>query len=778
MALQPRLSLLPPDAELLSPELALVRDEGRVILLNGGGPVLCFDEDDVEGRRLAAAIVCQPAVKLAAPKAVAEGLGISRSMVFDYRRRYLEGGPAGLLTQRSGPKGPHKLEGKRAERAQALLDDGESNRAVARAVEVSEGAVRLALKQGRLKRPKGRGAAQGAKGPRERSDEDRQGPSGVAVKRTEERVLAAAGALSEAPPLFAEAQESVAKAGVLVALPALVAQGLYEVGHQVYGKLRNGYFGLNAVLSTLAFMALLRIKTPEQLSSHAPGEFGLVLGLDRAPEVNTLRRKVAEMGNREQALAFQAAFAERWAKEQPELLGFLYVDGHVRPYHGRKHALPKTHVPRRRLCMPATTDYWVNDAFADPLFYVTAPGNEGLLATLNEAVLPGVRELVGPGRRVTLVMDRECWSPKSFENWSQNGFDVLTYRKGRYDPWPEGDFQEHESREGAKGSVTYKLAEQPLTLSNGFEVREVRCRTEDGHQTSVVTTRTDLSVLEIAERMFSRWQQEHFFRYMRHEFALDHLPTYGVEPADPERAVPNPAKKEKKKELDGARAELARLKQAYAESSLNLGADNLIIITILANKLPPRKQALAVQVGLILAMLFRIILLAMGSWLLTYAVGVFLSIDGSFLGLHLEADVSIKALVLAIGGLVLIWKGVKELRVNAKGIEDEVQETESFGEVMAVIVGMNLLFSVDSILTVVGMTDIFAVMVGSVVISVALMLAFAAPLARFLHANPDFAILGLFTLLLMFSVDLYQNWWEEKFRKKAKAPIELKRRKK
>ncbi len=569
MALQPRLSLLPPDAELLSPELALVRDEGRVILLNGGGPVLCFDEDDVEGRRLAAAIVCQPAVKLAAPKAVAEGLGISRSMVFDYRRRYLEGGPAGLLTQRSGPKGPHKLEGKRAERAQALLDDGESNRAVARAVEVSEGAVRLALKQGRLKRPKGRGAAQGAKGPRERSDEDRQGPSGVAVKRTEERVLAAAGALSEAPPLFAEAQESVAKAGVLVALPALVAQGLYEVGHQVYGKLRNGYFGLNAVLSTLAFMALLRIKTPEQLSSHAPGEFGLVLGLDRAPEVNTLRRKVAEMGNREQALAFQAAFAERWAKEQPELLGFLYVDGHVRPYHGRKHALPKTHVPRRRLCMPATTDYWVNDAFADPLFYVTAPGNEGLLATLNEAVLPGVRELVGPGRRVTLVMDRECWSPKSFENWSQNGFDVLTYRKGRYDPWPEGDFQEHESREGAKGSVTYKLAEQPLTLSNGFEVREVRCRTEDGHQTSVVTTRTDLSVLEIAERMFSRWQQEHFFRYMRHEFALDHLPTYGVEPADPKRPVPNPAKKEKKKELDGARADLARLKQAYAESSLN-----------------------------------------------------------------------------------------------------------------------------------------------------------------------------------------------------------------
>lgn len=570
MALQPRLSLLPPDYELLSPELGIARQDGQVILLNGGGPVLSFREDDKEARRLAAAVILQPGVKLASAKAVAEGLGMSRSMVFDYRRRYAEGGAAALLTRRSGPKGPHKLEGARVERAQMLLDQGESNRAVARAVGVSEGAVRVALKQGRLRRRKpAQRTGKEAKGPRQRSDEDRQGQGGVAVKRHEERALAATGALSEALPLFIEPQESVAKAGVLVALPAVAAQGLYDVGQQVYGRLRNGYFGLKVVLSTLVVMALLRIKTVEQLSSHAPGEFGLVLGLDRAPEMKTLRRKLAELGAREHALEFQAAFAERWASEQPELLGFLYVDGHVRPYNGRKHSLPKTHVPRRRLCMPATTDYWVNDAFADPLFFVTAAGNEGLLASLNGTVLPEVRELVGPARRVTLVMDRECWSPKNFKDWSQKGFDVLSYRKGSYDPWPEGKFQEHQGSGSATRPPMYRLAEQPLTLSNGLEVREVRCLTDNGHQTSVVTTRTDLSVLEVAERMFSRWQQENFFRYMRHEFGLDHLPTYDVEPADPARPVPNPAKKEKKKELDGARRELARLKQAYAESTLH-----------------------------------------------------------------------------------------------------------------------------------------------------------------------------------------------------------------
>ncbi len=246
-----------------------------------------------------------------------------------------------------------------------------------------------------------------------------------------------------------------------------------------------------------------------------------------------------------------------------------------------------------------------------------------------------------------------------------------------------------------------------------------------------------------------------------------------------------------------------------------LGADNLIIITVLANKLPAQKQGLAIQVGLILAMLFRIVLLGLVSWLLTVATKTFMSGTWEPLpNLSIEASLSVKAIVLFLGGLILIWKGVKELRVKAKGIEEEVEKTESFGEVVAVIVGMNLLFSVDSILTVVGMTDVFAVMVGSVVISVVLMLIFANPLARFLNENPDFEILGLFVLLLvgfvlflegghvaelavndsefpyipqwivifilllMFSVDLYQNWWEAKVRGRARVPVELHRRKK
>ncbi len=243
-----------------------------------------------------------------------------------------------------------------------------------------------------------------------------------------------------------------------------------------------------------------------------------------------------------------------------------------------------------------------------------------------------------------------------------------------------------------------------------------------------------------------------------------------------------------------------------------LGADNLIIITILANKLPVTERKKAVHWGLLLAMAFRIVLLSMVSYILRYATGVFyhLSINTSF-GFQMKGELSGKAVILMVGGFFLIWKGVKELRHKSKGIEQEVKSVARFGQVLFVIVTVNLLFSVDSILTVVGMTDIFLVMVGSVVISVAIMLYFAGTISDYMSKNPDFEILGLFVLLLigfvlilegghvahlmvngssfpyipqwivifilllMFTVDLYQNYVE---RRRDSLPIKLNRLKK
>jgi len=572
MELQHRIPLLSTEAEMVSVHLAVTRHDEHLTFLNASGPIFTCREDDEGARRFAAVMLSEPSLGLATPSQVAKVLGRHRSRVHEYRKRYREGGAEVLEVKRRGPRGASKLKGEQMARAQQYLDEGLSNRQVAQALGLSEGTIRKAIKESRLTRarrieevsvPAAREPASST--PRERSDADASCAGGVATKREAERALAPSGLLPEAPVQF-QAAQSVAKAGVLVALPALLNQGLLEVGEEVYGKLKSGYYGLTTMLLTFAVMALVRIKSAEGLTHYAPGEFGLVLGLDRAPEMKTVRRKLAELASRGQALEFSRAFAKRWSEAAADTLGYLYIDGHVRPYHGRTHKLPKTHVQRRRLCMPATTDYWVNDANAQPLMFVTAPANEGLLAMMEDELLPEIRELAGDERRVTLIFDREGWSPKRFAQWQKVGFDVITYRKGKYRDWQRRCFTEV-TVEICGRKVKYLLGERLLRVAKGFRVREIRRLCDDGHQTSVVTTRRDLPIETVALRMFTRWQQENFFRYMRHEFALDHLPSTAVEPADPERSVPNPAVKAQRRELGRVKAELTKAEQAYGQQA-------------------------------------------------------------------------------------------------------------------------------------------------------------------------------------------------------------------
>ena len=561
--LRSELPLLPERAVILSPDLALVREGERLVLFNASGPIYQCREEDRVAVRLGAALAID--LGLAPMTVLAEALDLHRATLHRDQVKYTSGGAEGLRQKKRGPKGPHKLTPAALRKAQRVLDGGGSLRKAGECAGVSEFAIRHAIK-GRLLRRSSMGDsrparkdadAKGMTGPRERAAVDQACQAGVATKRELDRVLAATGKLVEAEPEF-ETVEGVAGAGVLLALPALLHEGLCEVGSEVYAKLRNGFFGLRSVLLTFAFMALLRIKTPEQLTEHAPGELGILLGLDRAPEVKTLRRKLREMGERQLADLFKRRLTERWAKAAPRELALLYVDGHVRAYHGRKHVLPKHHVQQRGRPLPGTKDFHVNDRRADPLFFVTAEATESLLETLETRLLPEVRRLVGPRRRVTIVFDREGWSPELFAKWKDEGFDVLTYRKGVQSQWQKRFFSTVQGKVGGE-KVKYDLAERTVKLSNGLEVREIRRLTGDGHQTAVITTHDKLPLLAVAHRMFSRWRQENFFRYMRHEFALDHLCTNGVEPADPKREVPHPERTRLEKKLQSVRSARTRL---------------------------------------------------------------------------------------------------------------------------------------------------------------------------------------------------------------------------
>jgi transposase len=526
---------------------------------------------------------------------VASAFKQSARTVRRHQRRFEEGGLAALGRDGGFPSGRRRLPVARQQSVHKLKSEGHSHCEIARRLGVSEAAIRkllqrmgwneaspeaeLALDPAANSNPNL--SASGAAG----SSNPAPSPVGSSnpnlsafpaappaassadtnpADRRGDRLLACLGLLEDAMPLFA-CGTAIARAGVLLALPALVASGLFECAQQIYGSIGPAFYGLRTSLLTLCLMALWRIKRPEGLKEQSPADLGRVLGLDRAPEVKTLRRKLARLAAHGKAASFGQALAQRRVAQRVQAVGFLYIDGHVRVYHGQ-HRLPKTHVARMRLSMPATSDYWVNDKDGDPLFVVTAEANAGLVKML-PGLLDEVRRWVGK-RRVTFVFDRGGYSPKLFHEILAAGFDLLTYRKGRYPRIPKARFRKHATRQDGR-RITYVLADQEVRLLKGkLRLRQITRLMDNGHQTPILTSRRDVGAALLAYRMFERWRQENFFKYLREEYALDALADHAVTPDDPAREVPNPAWAAADIQLRQAQAEMDRHQAEYGLEAL------------------------------------------------------------------------------------------------------------------------------------------------------------------------------------------------------------------
>jgi transposase len=534
----------------------------------------------------------------AKPTELVSALDVSRVTVYRIRRRYESGGIQGLVAQKKGPKGP-RVGTEREAAIRKFHKKGKSASEMGRLLGISCPTVTSAMRRMGLQvaAPRGRqerlplgtdvqvevstAVAAVADAVVISVPVTEQAPDQAPVQveptpapttldtdptdRSVDRALAAMGLIQDAAPLFAPGL-AVPKAGVLLAMPVLVASGVFASAKESLSNLGPAFYGLRTTLVVLLSLALLRVKHPENLKEYSPAELGRVLGLDRAPEVKTLRRKLTHLsGSGEWVDEFLGDLVKRRVAAREEALGYLYVDGHVRVYHG-KTDLPKAHAARMRLSVPATQELWVNDADGQPLFFVTQEAHPQLVSALPD-VLKQVRELVGDDRRVTVVFDRGGWSPQLFKKMDALGFDVLTYRKGETDPVPEDAFTEHEVP-GTAGKARMRLHDALVTVTGGFRMRQVT-RLKDRHQTHIVTTRTDLSAVEVAVRMFDRWRQENFFKYMRQEYAIDALVEYGTEADDATRLVPNPARKAVEKDLRKAKAEVARLEASLGAAAMD-----------------------------------------------------------------------------------------------------------------------------------------------------------------------------------------------------------------
>lgn len=582
MTTQQSLPLIPAAAIEISAAAAMIEDaDGGRVYVHGN---LCFawNAGDTAGRRFAAVSLVR--TKAATQTQVAACFRASALTVWRWEQALSSAGVGALVPQRTGPRGASKLTAEVIATIAALRKQGLSLRAIGQRCSISEASVRRALSEA-PEVPESPDAT-GALGDETVCAETGSAPETVPdsgavvpvladpVDRGAERVLAAFGLISAAPPVFTACARAPL-AGLLLALPALAGTGLLPTAHATYGAtFPNGFYSLDTMLCESVFRALLGATRAEAATRIDPTALGRVLGLDRAPEVKTIRRKIKSLAQAGKAGDWISAMAAAHLAARPQQAAVFYVDGHVRAYQGTRK-IAKTHVPRLKFPAPATVETWVADAAGDPLLVVMAePG--ALLASELRRLIPDLRAMVGDERRVLVGFDRGGWSPTLFADLDAAGFDTLTWRKGTTADIAAEQFAEHSHTDEHGRTHTWALADTDVELEivdgprkgEVFAMRQISlpdpARTRQMH---ILTTRRDLSAGEVRYRMGSRWRQENHYRYARMHFDFDSHDTYRTSDDDADRMVPNPAKKTAYAHVEKARRTL-RLAQSAADANL------------------------------------------------------------------------------------------------------------------------------------------------------------------------------------------------------------------
>jgi hypothetical protein len=577
--------MLPQGATPINDRVGVINKDGRWIYLLGMQPVYRHPAGDHRGFKLTIAqlVDCGACRQVE----ILTAFGIAKSNLDRALRRYRAGGIEAFFKRSPRPRSGRVLTPEVLLEAQRLLDEGKAKSAVAAQLGVPLDTLRRAVWEGRLSALPAPGVTPNAPPPdkSQRSAIDAAAADGLgtACTRTGERMLAALGALDEAATRF-EPAKAVPFGGVLCAVGALMENGLLDPVREHLGKVK-GYYGVTHILLLLAFMALCRIKTTEQLRGKAPGELGRLIGLDRVPEVRCLRKKLDQMAADGAAEKWLAALSRQWMETKPEVVGSLYVDGHVRVYHGSKTKLPRKYVSRQRLCLRGTTDYWVNDCGGLPYFVIDKVVDSGLLDALREDIVqrllkdvpdqPTEAQLAeDPWRcRFTLIFDREGYSPGFFkEMWDRHRIACITYHKHPQGTWAAEEFSDQQLNLSNGESVTLRLAERGSWVGSGKDalwLKEVRKLTESGRQVSLVGTAYGLAAGPMATGLFSRWCQENYFRYATQHFAIDLLGEYKTGPLHDTARVINPVWRELERQRATLESKLRHRRARFAAASID-----------------------------------------------------------------------------------------------------------------------------------------------------------------------------------------------------------------
>ena len=327
------LPLVPQGSVRISDAVWLSEDaQGAGAVFVWGQVTWSWSAGDLAMRKLSAVQLVN--IKAAFQRHVASAFGVDEDTLILWRRRYEELGVEGLVPRRLGPKGPSKLtEEKRAEIV-ALREEGLSQTEVARRAGVSQNMVSRALAAAAAARVSSVGPL-GSEGPCLE-------PLARPVPRTAERQAARAGLLMGAEPVITQGA-SLPLAGALLVLPALAATGLLDAAASLYGSARAAYYGVRSLVLCIVFAALLGEPRAEGLTRLDPLDVGRLIGLDRVPEVKTLRRRMEELARVRSA-----------RRRKRRLMWRMCVHcGHVQSDRDSPRTAPRTPVTHRRRPHPS-----------------------------------------------------------------------------------------------------------------------------------------------------------------------------------------------------------------------------------------------------------------------------------------------------------------------------------------------------------------------------------------------------------------------------------------
>ena len=579
--------------------VSILKKDGRVTYFVGSDNYFSHAEGDHRAEHFAIAVlIANRHMRLCDTEAT---LGIPRRTIHNWLKQHNDKGADSFFILRR-QRGAAVMQPELSSKCEELLAQGLRVSEVARSVGVGESTLRKAVKRGSVKagvaseRVSSKSEAEATtKSERSRQDAEAAAGMGTACTRADERIAVAIGLVEGASTRY-ESCKDVTMGGVLAGLPALCANGLLS-GIRRYLSLPKGYYSVMHILITLGVMALARIRRPEGLRHVPPGELGKVVGLDRVPEVRTLREKIALLAEGGMPQAWMKDLSRMWMEADPTEAGYLYIDGHVRVYYGSEALLPRRYVTRERLCLRSTVDYWINDALGRPFFVVSKTVSDGLASTLINEIMPDLLEQV-PGQpseealaadpvlqRFVVIFDREGSTYSLLSKLWEKRIGAITYRKAVKDLWPASEFKEADVPVPGGGTTPMMLAFRETVVSAdtaSMPVLEVRRLTKTGHQTAIITTARNLKHPVVAGRMFTRWCQENFFRYMMEHYDIDGLVQYGSEEIPGTVEVVNPAWRtldqavaEKRRHLRALYAEIGATALNNDEHSIQMSAERL-----------------------------------------------------------------------------------------------------------------------------------------------------------------------------------------------------------